>query len=249
VRYVLVLMALAWLAACCACLRPARGQQPARCPMGCSKQCTCGCNKGEPCVCAAYDAQGRRIDPPAPAAAKADVPNYGVETDKIGTGRCWRRGREISREEAAEAVENKQLPDDAAKLRLTVIGQEADRKRVLADLDSSPELAAYKGRLVVQAYPPDHWAIKDAGFAAGGSPTVYLQRPDGKVLHRQDAYPSAEKLALALRKAEPTYDPKKDPDLSRPALPGGFDPSKVPPLAWGGAGLLLLLLAQSKKGT
>jgi hypothetical protein len=51
-----------------------------------------------------------------------------------------------------------------------------------------------------------------------GSPTIYLQAPDGKVLHRQDDYRPGD--LGAIRKAIARYDAKKDPDARRPAVAG-----------------------------
>lgn len=226
-----VLLAVAATCFALACLPTARGQTPT--PSGkscvCSPACTCGCNDGLPCRCG--------NPPPTPAtpadAADADLEargkgkqNFGVVESELGkcpTGRpCYKlNGQYVTREQAVAAVEGKDLPNDRDKLRLTIIGSEADRKRVLADLDR-PELAALKALYVVQAYPPDHWAVKEAGFVCEGSPVVYLQRPDGTVLHKQTDARGPEQLAQAIRRADPAYDPKLDPDLNaKPKTPEG----------------------------
>jgi hypothetical protein len=115
------------------------------------------------------------------------------------------------------------LPDDSGLLRLTVIGADADRAKVLADLDAAPELAAWKGRLVVQDLPPGHVLLTDAGFSADPFQVIVQAPPDrdgrGKVLHRQTVYGGAAQLAAALRKADPLYRPDLDPDLTRPLAP------------------------------
>jgi hypothetical protein len=211
------------------------------CP--CSPACACGCNSGLPCRCG-----NPPVSPPpaaAPESAKPRVENFGVDVSKLGKGpRYIHNGREVTRGQALEAIEGK-LPDDAQLPRLTVIGPEAERKAVLADIASHAALAPYKGRFVVQGYDPSHWAVQ--GFVTGGKPTIYVQRPDGKVLHRQDDYRGPEALAAALRKVDPSYDPAKDPDATRPkGLP--FDAKDVPLWAWlAGAGAVLLILSRKDK--
>jgi len=128
-------------------------------------------------------------------------------------------GREISRSEAMRVFCDAGLIDDSDRLRLTVIGTDADRRRVLDDLKGP--LADIAGQCVVQDYPPDHWAVARAGFYTAGSPTIYVQAPDGTVLHRQDDYADgADGLRAVferLRKPDPDYRPDKDRDLRRPA--------------------------------
>lgn len=182
-----------------------------------------------------------------------EEPNFGVDKDKISKEPQILRGdKAIGRKEAIKLLEGKNLEDDTAKLRLTIIGPEADRKRVLADIESNPVLSvAVKERCLVQAYAPDHWAVKNLGFVTTGKPTIYLQRADGKVLHRQEDYRGPEKLTEAIRKADPKYDTARDPDLNKPwwekILPA--DLSKVPTSVWviGGAGVLLLLSRNQQK--
>ncbi len=179
---------------------------------------------------------------PVAEAAPPEVPiavgqNFGVDTDKIGKG-YTKNGKPATRAEVMHALTAAGF-DDASKIRLTVIGSEEQRKRVLADLDTLPAFAAHKDRLLVQAYGPTDWAVAKSGFVTTGTPTIYLQSADGKVLHRQDDYPSAEALAEAVRKADPEYRPKLDPDLNRPALAGGAAPILL--VVGGLAGLALYL--------
>jgi hypothetical protein len=134
-----------------------------------------------------------------------------------------------------EAIGNAGVRDDSDQLFLTIIGGESERRQVLADLGGAPVLAEWKGRLKVHDYEPAHWAVKDAGFKTDGRPTIYVQAPDGKVLHRQDDYRGAAALAEALRKADPRYRADEDPDLNR-KLAG------VPLPVWIGAALVLVLL-------
>lgn len=165
------------------------------------------------------------------------VPNYGVETEKLGNGeRYW-----VNK---ARQFFGDTLPDDKNRIRLTIAGGTDDeRKKVLADLASSPQLAPYRDGLLVQAYEADNWALRP-GFVTSGHPTIYLQAPDGKVLHRQDDYSDgATGLATAIRKANPQYDAKKDQDLRRPVIiTPSLDISKLPAPVWAIVGGITVLL-------
>lgn len=155
----------------------------------------------------------------------------GVNTERLSKTRdtprirLYSKGnvREISPEDAVRRFKAG-LPDDKDKLRLTLIGAEADCDRVLADLKASPELAEFRSRYVVQSYRPENWAVRNYGFVTTGKPTIYLQVPaNGYVpLMRVDAYAGPAKLASQLRNADPSYEPAKDPDgTPSPSLPGG----------------------------
>lgn len=179
------------------------------------------------------------------------MPFFGVDLRRlqrpVDPARFLHNGKPVTRADALALV-GAELPADKDKLRLTIIGPAADTARVAQDLDKQP-LAALKDRFVVQSYEPSHWAVAGAGFKCDGPyPVVYLQAPDGKVLHRQDGYEGPDKLAEAVRKADPNYDPKRDPDLSLPFQLPGFLQS-VPVLAWvlGGLGILFLLKGKSRE--
>lgn len=160
-------------------------------------------------------------------------PPGGIDADRLkpdGAERFTINGRRVDRGRAIESLlgGSGNLIDDSGFLRLTVIGSDAERKRVLDDL-KGPALAGLAGGLLVRDYPPDHWAVKDAGFKVDGRPTIYVQHAGGKVLHRQDDYDGGpDRLAGAIRKARPDYDPKKDPDLSKPKVE---PPAPSPPPA------------------
>jgi hypothetical protein len=171
-----------------------------------------------------------RREPEALASPREAIPNFGVDLDRLHAGeeRYHLNGVPVSREKAAQTMAGNTIPDDAARLRLTVIGD--DGGRVAQDLDNAPALAPWKDRLVVQTYPPNHWAVAKAGFFTQGKPTIYLQTPAGKVLHRQDDYADgADGLANALRRADPDYDPSKDADLRRSPR---FNLSRIPAPMW-----------------
>ncbi len=164
--------------------------------------CDCGpsCDCGDACHCAT---KGESLP---------HWMTHGTDPGKLAGREEYRvGGRAVGRDEALQTVRAAALTDDSRKPRLTVIGSPDERKKALEALP-----ADIKDRWLVKEYAPDHWAVRGAGFKAEGHPTVYLQAPDGKVLHRQD---DADKLAEAVRKADPAYDPSKDPDLRKPKAP------------------------------
>lgn len=130
--------------------------------------------------------------------------NYGVNLDKIPLeGRYSVNGVPVSKDMVLAAVEGN-VPDLTNKVRITVIGDKEKRQSALAKI-GKPTWA------VVADYSPAYWAVQPQkyGFVTGGSPTIYFQRPDGSVLCRLD---DETGLVDALRKADPSYDPSKDPD-------------------------------------
>jgi hypothetical protein len=150
----------------------------------------------------------------------------------------------VTQAEALRAVQQG-LPDDAAKLRLTVIGANGDRTPVEQEL-AKPESKDIADRALLWSVPPDHWSLKDHAtgqpmFVTTGKPTVYLQAPSGEVLYREDDYRQGD--FTAIRKAIDDYDKRKDPGRSSPAaLP--FDFKQIPPAAWVVAGVGLLILGR-----
>jgi hypothetical protein len=165
--------------------------------------------------------------------------DFGVMRDRLAAEeRFSLNGVPVKPEQARLALAG--LIDDSQWLRLTIIGSAAERQVVLNDLQSHPTLAELRGRLLVQAYEPDHWAVAAAGFVRTGKPTIYLQAPDGRVLHRQDEYRGPERLAATLRRADPDYHPERDPDLDQ--LPVLSRLTRLPSWAWALAAILSLFL-------
>lgn len=150
---------------------------------------------------------GVKCDPPiVPPEA-----NYGVDTAKLHASPVYSvNGVQVSKDAAYQAVEG--LTDDSRKLRVTVIGSKEAREPV------AKEIAAALPDVAVRDYDPSAWELKP-GFVTTGNPTIYAQAPDGKVLHRQD---DPADVVSAIRKAKESYDPKKDPDLRKSAIPFGF---------------------------
>ena len=191
---------------------------------------------------------GERCPPPiAPPRG-----NFGITQEKIRDGDHYNlNGREVSKEQIQQVLGDgeHQVPDDSRKMRLTVIGDPNWRSIVEEDLPRHPALMPWKDKIVAAWYPPNHWAIARQGFRTCGQPTLYLQAPNGTVLHRQDDYQGgAEALAEVLRKLDPRYKPEKDRDRRKLDL-ARWLPFKIPwsvPLLLLSAAALLVVLRRRK---
>lgn len=193
----------------------------------------------------AADAWGQPIEmSPLPVPPHYLQPPGGVDRERISPiERVTANGRPISMAQA-HALIGAGLPADADWLRLTIIGTDADRQRVLDDLNNDATLKELRGKLVVQDYPPEHWAVAGAGFHTAGTPTIYLQQPDGKVLHRQDSYHGPAELSTAIRRADPDYDKERDPNLLEPSP---LRPGSWPPYIWLIVGAATLYILSRKE--
>lgn len=197
------------------------------------RRCGPGCKCGPGCSCDDDENKPESIEQ-----------NFGVDSDKLQGGPRYQiSGRDVDKGDALRAVDKQaQLPDDAKKFRMTIIGTDAERKPVLDDWKAKGEP---KDRVVLWSVPPGHWSLHDnvtgqPMFVTTGHPTVYLQAPTGKVLHRQDDYRGPNDFQ-AIRKAVTSYDATKDPDLRKTQ-------STVPvPAALAGFGLLALAFASRKR--
>jgi hypothetical protein len=163
------------------------------------------------------------------------VPNFGLDLTHLPSGKepHYRLGGTPCRKCDLMAA---MVEDDSAKLRLTIIGSKAERSRALAAFP--PEASRY----LVKAYAPSDWAVERAGFKTDGHPTIYVQASDGTVLHRQDTFSDAKQVAEALRKADPSYDPAKDPDVTKDLSLDALKQllAKVPLSRWLIGGMVLL---------
>jgi len=160
---------------------------------------------------------GLPAQPPAPAPKRKEV--TGCLRERLAAvERYTLSGREVSKDEAIKAITGKNLEDDTKKKRLTIIGTPDEVKMVLEDL-KKPIFDGVRDSVLVQDYQPSDWAVAEAGFFVMGSPTIYLQAANGKVEHRQDVYYGPAALVSLIRKPDPNYDPKKDPDLATSPMP------------------------------
>ena len=190
------------------------------------------------------NAWGSPCDPPFPLPGehRAAAFHFGVDQKKISERPKYTTngGVEIGRDKAFEMLTaDPTLEDDSAKLRVTVIGPPAHRKAFADAYHSSPLLARLRDGAIFREYDPDHWHVTDVNFVTSGKPTIYVQSPSGRVIHRQDDYsgPSdLEAIATALsqpadsgpsrltgiRVADPNYHPSYDYDLRhRPIVGSG----------------------------
>lgn len=197
--------------------------------------------------------QERPIPQPMPKARvyEEDDANFGVEIGRMPGAPIYRvNGQQVTRDAALAAVGS--VPDDRDRLRLTIVGEAEWRRQIVDDWEKSPAFAGLRDRVLVQSYPPDHWAVLDIGLATG----ITLQLPartDGTapVLFRTREYAGPERLAGAIRQADPKYKPERDPDPSRPVIaPAAPEPPRpvIPAEVWYGlGGLLLAWIAQRLK--
>lgn len=160
------------------------------------------------------------------------VQNFGVQPDPnekpTTTPRYEVNGKPASKHEVLQAFESK-AGDQSTKLRLTVIGPRQSRQVVLEDLKRTLDLQGVLKDFLLKDYDPEDWEVSRSGFYTKGQPTIYVQAPSGKVLHRQDSYTGPDELAAVLRKANDQYKPEADPNLSKAAVFGLFG---IPVEAW-----------------
>jgi hypothetical protein len=152
-----------------------------------------------------------------------------------GHNRYWVNDKEVSRTELYQKMD-RQVTDQSGKPFLTIIGPDSNRKAVLADIEKSPPLKELIGNYRLNAYAPDDWHVARLGFVSDGKPTIYVQEPNGRVVHRQDEYHGPDELIGVLRKANDNYRKDKDPNLATIGLVG------LPLEAWLVIGLLFFFL-------
>lgn len=177
------------------------------------------------------------------------VQNFGVQpdpTEKPTTAPRYEvNGKPASKEEVLQAFEGK-AEDQSTRLRLTVIGPRNARQIVLEDLKRTPGLQGVVKDFLLKDYDPTDWEVSRSGFYTKGSPTIYVQAPSGKVLHRQDTYTGADDLAGVLRKANDQYKAEADPNLSKAAVFGLFG---IPIEAWIVIAIVLYFVVGRKDGS
>ena len=128
-------------------------------------------------------------------------------------------GEPASKDAALSRLGADKIPDDSNRPRLVVVGTTAARKKVLDDWSSTPQLQAFKDKVILQSYSPDHEHVRGI-YEAFSDVSIYLMASDGKLITWQPDYDGPERLAkgleAGLRKADPSFNPKKTPDLSKP---------------------------------
>lgn len=160
----------------------------------------------------------------------------------------------------ADVVEGPSEP----KIHVTIIGNADERARVVNDIKSDPAFEGLRDGLLVQDYDPKEWPVKpELGFQAG-KPAIIVQaakgpndKRGGRVIYRTLDYAiGAKGLAEAIRKADPSYDPDKDPGpdhkdnkkpLPIPPVPVQWTISREMLICIGGLVALLILTPNKKE--
>ena len=134
---------------------------------------------------------------------------------------CSVGGVPVTKEEAIKAIgfpcpdcpnPSKKSPAAGGRSYLIVVSSNAESRKVVEkEWNESPSFQPFRDHTAFWSVGPDHWSL-DAGFPRDGERILY-QLPDRTIAHSQDSL-DTRKLAEALRKADPRYDPKRDPDLS-----------------------------------
>jgi hypothetical protein len=194
------------------------------------------------------DVGAKKAEMPGSTIDENGVQNFGILPDpheaQDPEPRYQVNGREATKGQVIQAFEG-QAVDQSTKLRLTVIGPRQSRQAVLEDVKRTPDLRGVVSNFLLKDYDPTDWEVARSGFFTQGSPTIYVQAPTGKVLHRQDSYTGAEDLASVLRKANDQYKAEADPNLSHAAVFGLFG---IPLEAWVVIAIVLYFVIPRKDG-
>lgn len=169
-----------------------------------------------------------------PAEEVAQEPdNYGINLSAMQTRLCTPyclNGKSCSRDDVCNALaKGEDFPDDSGKLRATAIGSAEFRNAVRNDLKSTGLLSTVN----FTDYAPDSPMVA-CGFLTDDQ--FYVQNSADEVLHRERGNPSGS--SQAIRKVNPNYEPKKDPNVNAPAV--AIDPLEyvktvyglLPPWGW-----------------
>jgi len=167
--------------------------------------------------------------------------NHGVDRTNmpaIPKERYTINGREVPSYQVFTELGADMLSDDSKKAWLVVLGTQAEQQAVI-DAWNGPDSEELRPHVRLWCSAKNHWATDDEGFCPTGTPHISWQAADGRVLYRQTKFAGAEQLRAttraALRKANPNYDPTKDPDplAPKPAVPAPKpeEPADPPPPA------------------
>lgn len=166
-----------------------------------------------------------------------------LEAQKKATGETVSIGGKATSIDTALAALGQTVPAYSKMGRIVVVSaDQAVRDQVLRDFREDAALAEFQGRVLVDAYPPDHWHLEP--FALGRNPdfqrtgfALLVQAPPGPHGRSKPyalwTYPGAKALAAALRRPGPDYDPSRIDRL--PLFP--FSPGEIQ------LGLVALILA------
>lgn len=166
--------------------------------------------------------------------SEADVIEYQRQTPdqrNQGLGQSWLKrlpsekgeritigGKTATLSAAETLIAQSQLPNYAQASRLTVISKDVGlRNRIVKDFQTSQALAPFRGKVLIDALPPDAWQLRplqidqNPKFQKTGIALIFQGKPDDKGRSKPFAiwqYSGPEALAAALRNAGPDYNPK-----------------------------------------
>ena len=151
---------------------------------------------------------------------------FGVDRHRVPQQETFSiNGHNVDVRVGRQAFGDDSLSDDSGKPRITLSGPKDIRDRVLSDLKSHPALAQLSSKFLVQSYESDAWPMAVFKRPAGDGFYLSVTGPPDKrqravECHNQIAYEGPEKLAEALqeslRRVDPSYQPDKTPDLTKP---------------------------------
>lgn len=156
----------------------------------------------------------------------AEVKNFGVDRSKVPQDESWSiKGQRVDKETALRSFEAFGDFDDSKFMRLVHVGSAADAKNAA----NAAQQAGVGKWFHFDSYSPADWQVADVGYVPGVS-LVGEEGPDGRgvVVWRCAATTPTPAILGALRKADPSYKPERDPDISKPAPGPGPMPGPGP---------------------
>lgn len=155
----------------------------------------------------------------------------GVVPDKVKRVPAYHTGTAKARLYVADLMRPPTEAGDG-KLHVTVIGTIDETAPVVNDIKTNPAFAGLRENLLVQDYRADEWPVDPTLGYQPGKPAILVQASKGpndpkggRVIYRAGDYSMGpEKLAEAVRKADPNYKPSDDPgpsndDEKKPKVP------------------------------
>lgn len=183
--------------------------------------------------------QPKAIEPTNPtpeAKTKSEVkgPNWetnGVMRPALSADSRYTTSGEPSKRFVAEIAETA-----APKMHLTIIGNADERARVVNDIQGNAEWSDLRDKLYVQDYDLKDWPVDPKLGFRPGKPAIIVQTAKGpndpkggRVIYRtQDYSMGSVGLAEEVRKADPDYNPDRDPGPHNPN-PNPPNPGPITP--------------------
>ena len=185
----------------------------------------------------------------ADAAVGAEPENYGIETQKIHSGKKWFvNGAECDKADAMRAVAGDALADDSERWFLVFVGDPDARGPFLAAAKLlPPELSA---RVHVKAYSPADWQVAQFALPAGVSVRKAAKGRVGEEAGRLVGDPSPDALKRFVADClnpPPRPMPAPGPQPEPPAPVPGPAPLEIPTWALALAAALVTYLLTRRK--